>query len=47
MRVLLHLILGCFFFGILSAKMLLIHAKRFRPLVLPPSGFFRTFGVTT
>ncbi|MGW1359560.1 hypothetical protein ACWHLZ_25935 [Streptomyces chartreusis] len=38
--------LSCFAFVALGAKMLLIRSERLpgRP---PPSGFFRTFGVTT
>ncbi|MFE7441409.1 DUF6529 family protein [Streptomyces chartreusis] len=45
-RVFIHSIPGCFAFVALGAKMLLIRSERLpgRPL---PSGFFRTFGVTT
>ncbi|MFJ4370427.1 DUF6529 family protein [Streptomyces chartreusis] len=45
-RVFIHCIPGCFAFAVFGAKMLLIRSERLpgRPL---PSGFFRTFGVTT
>ncbi|MFD5016398.1 DUF6529 family protein [Streptomyces chartreusis] len=45
-RAFIHYIPGCFVFAAFGAKMLLIRSERLpgRPL---PSGFFRTFGVTT